>query len=316
MIGVDYMTTPSQTVRHDVTDLDLATAVEKRASTPQGSPEWKRISRDLLRSWSAISGVVVLLALVVAALAGPVFAPFSPNEQNLLAALQAPSSTHLMGTDEFGRDIWSRLLHGASISLRMGLLAVTLAALVGVSVGLCAGYFGGLLDTVSMRLVDTLLAFPDILLALVVLTILGPSITSVTIAVAIAQIPVFVRLARASSLSVREHDYIIATRVLGASSARILFRHLLPNILAPLVVLASVSTGSAILVGAGLSFLGLGARPPTPEWGSMLISSRLFMQEAPWIALFPGGAIMLTVFAFNMLGDGLRDATDVRLRKR
>jgi peptide/nickel transport system permease protein len=198
----------------------------------------------------------------------------------------------------------------------MGLLAVALAAVIGIAIGLCSGYFGALFDSVSMRLVDTMLAFPDILLALVVLTILGPSIASVTIAVAIAQIPIFVRLARASTLSERERDYIVAVRVLGAHDRRILFRHLLPNTVAPLVVLASVSTGSAILVGAGLSFLGLGARPPTPEWGAMLISSRLYIQDAPWLAIFPGGAIMLTVFAFNMMGDGLRDATDVRLRKR
>lgn len=310
------MKAPSQALGHEAANIELATAVEQRASTPHGTAESKRIFVELMTNWGAVVGAIILITLIVAALTAPLLAPYAPDEQNLMAALQAPSSGHLMGTDEFGRDILSRILHGASISLRMGLLAVSLATLVGVSIGLCSGYFGGLFDSVSMRLVDTLLAFPDILLALVVLTILGPSITSVTIAVAMAQIPVFIRLARASSLSEREHDYIVAIQVLGASNVRILFRHLLPNIVAPLVVLASVSIGSAILVGAGLSFLGLGARPPTPEWGAMLISSRLFMQEAPWIALFPGGAIMLTVFAFNMMGDGLRDATDVRLRKR
>lgn len=310
------MRAPGQTLRQRVAGIDLATAGGQRSSTPPGATEWKRVSRDLLTNWGAVIGAAILITLVVAALAAPVLAPYPPDKQDLLAALRAPSRTHLMGTDEFGRDVLSRILYGASISLRMGLLAVALAAIVGISVGLCSGYFGRLFDTVSMRLVDTMLAFPDILLAIVVLTILGPSITSVTIAVAIAQIPVFIRLARASALSERERDYIIAIRVLGASNARILFRHLLPNIVAPLVVLASVSTGSAILVGAGLSFLGLGARPPTPEWGAMLISSRLYIQDAPWIALFPGGAIMLTVFAFNMMGDGLRDATDVRLRKR
>lgn len=310
------MKAPSQTLGQDVTDVDLASATAQRASTPPGTTEWKRISQELLANGSAVIGAVILITLVISAVAAPLLAPYPPDEQDLMAALQPPSATHLMGMDEFGRDILSRILHGASISLRMGLLAVALATVVGVSIGLCSGFFGGLIDSVSMRLVDTLLAFPDILLALVVLTILGPSITSVTIAVAIAQIPLFIRLARASSLAEREHDYVVAIQVLGASNARILFRHLLPNIAAPLMVLASVSIGSAILVGAGLSFLGLGARPPTPEWGAMLISSRLYMHDAPWIALFPGGAIMLTVFAFNMIGDGLRDATDVRLRKR
>jgi peptide/nickel transport system permease protein len=310
------MRAPTQTLRPEAARGDLAAAGDRRAAVPAGAPEWKRVLRELLTNRGAVIGAAILLVLVIAAVAAPVLAPYPPDEQDLLAALQPPSAAHLMGTDEFGRDIFSRILHGASISLRMGLLAVSLAAIVGISVGLCAGYFGQLFDSISMRLVDAMLAFPDILLALVVLTILGPSIASVTLAVAVAQIPIFIRLARASTLSEREHDYIMAIRVLGAGDARILFRHLLPNIVAPLVVLASVSTGSAILVGAGLSFLGLGARPPTPEWGAMLISSRLYIQDAPWIALFPGGAIMLTVFAFNMMGDGLRDATDVRLRKR
>jgi peptide/nickel transport system permease protein len=303
-------------VQSDATGVKLATIEIQPATATSTRGEWKRVVRELMSNGSAIVGALCLFLLVIAAVAAPLIAPFPPDKQDLLGALQAPSSVHLMGTDEFGRDIFSRILYGASISLRMGLLAVALAAVVGVTVGLCAGYFGAFFDTVSMRLVDTMLAFPDILLALVVLTILGPSITSVTVAVAIAQIPVFIRLARASALSERERDYIVAIKVLGATDGRILFRHLLPNIVAPLVVLASVSTGSAILVGAGLSFLGLGARPPTPEWGAMLISSRLFIQDAPWMALFPGGAIMLTVFAFNMMGDGLRDATDVRLRKR
>ncbi len=279
-------------LQSDATGVKLAAVGQERAAPTSATGEWRRVARELTSNGSAIVGAICLIVLVIAAVAAPLIAPFPPDKQDLLGALQAPSSTHLMGTDEFGRDVFSRILFGASISLRMGLLAVALAAVVGVTIGLCAGYFGAFFDTVSMRLVDTMLAFPDILLALVVLTVLGPSITSVTIAVAIAQIPVFIRLARASALSERERDYIVAIQVLGANNRHILFRHLLPNIVAPLVVLASVSTGSAILVGAGLSFLGLGARPPTPEWGAMLISSRLYIQDAPWMALFPGGAII------------------------
>lgn len=285
-------------------------------STPTSVSEWRRVVREFVANRGAVLGTIIVLGLVIAALTAPFSAPYPPDAQNLAFALQPPSRTHLMGTDEFGRDILSRILFGAAISLRVGFLAVLVSTLVGVSIGLVAGYYGGGIDSVAMRLVDTLLAFPDILLALVVLTILGPSLTSVIYAVAVAQIPIFVRLVRASTLTEREHDYVVAVRVLGASNARIIVRHLMPNILAPLIVLASVTVGSAILVGSGLSFLGLGARPPTPEWGAMLISARLFMHNAPWIALFPGLAIILTVFAFNMIGDGLRDAVDVRLRQR
>jgi peptide/nickel transport system permease protein len=301
---------PSTRTRNALAALDLD------RSRQAGTPEWRRLSREFAANRGGLIGALIVLCLVTAALTAPFIAPHSPDAQDLLAALEAPSLTHPMGTDEFGRDIFSRILYGASISLRIGMLAVLFSAVVGVSVGLASGYFGGVLDSVSMRLVDTLLAFPDILLALVVLAILGPSLTSVILAVAVAQIPIFIRLVRASTLSEREHDYVVAIRVLGASDARIIVRHLMPNIVAPFIVLASVTMGSAILVGSGLSFLGLGARPPTPEWGAMLISSRLYMHNAPWIALFPGLAILLTVFAFNMVGDGLRDATDVRLRKR
>ena len=284
------------------------------ALAPATRSETRRIVQELLRNRAAVIGLIVLILIIIAALTAPLIAPYHPHEQNLVEALQSPSGDHLMGTDEFGRDIFSRILHGASISLRIGLLAVAVACLIGIPVGLCAAYYQGWLDTISLRLVDALLAFPDILLALVVLTILGPSITSVTIGVGVAQIPAFVRLTRASTLTVRELDYVSAGHVIGASTRRIIFRHILPNAAAPLIVLASVTVGAAILVGSGLSFLGLGAQPPTPEWGSMLISSRLYMRDAPWIAIFPGGAIMLTVFAINMFGDGLRDALDARLR--
>lgn len=278
--------------------------------------EWSRIFREMRRNRGAMAGLAILVLLGVAALTAPIISPYSPTEQNLVNALQGPSRDHIMGTDEYGRDIFSRILHGSSISLRMGVLAVVIASVIGVSVGLYAGYFQGWFDSIALRLVDALLAFPDILLALVVLTILGPSITSVTIGVGIAQIPAFVRLARASTLTVRELEYVVSVRVIGAGTGRIVFRHILPNVAPPLIVLASITVGAAILVGSSLSFLGLGAQPPTPEWGAMLISSRLYMREAAWIAIFPGGAIMITVFAINMFGDGLRDALDARLRIR
>lgn len=295
---------------------DDRSAAKTIADVGAGRPEWQRVIRELIRNRGAMAGMVLLLFIILSALAAPLIAPYAPDEQSLAAALQGPSAEHLMGTDEFGRDIFSRILYGAGISLRMGIMAVTVAGAIGSLIGLFAGYYHGWFDLVALRLVDALLAFPDILLALVVLTILGPSITSLTIGIAVAQIPAFVRLARASTLTVRELDYVVAVRVIGAGDARIVLRHILPNAAAPLIVLGSVTVGSAILVGAGLSFLGLGAQPPTPEWGAMLLSSRLYMRESPWIAVFPGSAIMLTVLSINMLGDGLRDALDARLRSR
>ena len=281
-----------------------------------GRPEWQRVTQELIRNRGAVAGMVLMLAIVVAALAPPLVAPYSPDEQSLVSALQGPSIEHLMGTDEFERDIFSRILYGARISLRMGIMAVAIAGGIGSLLGLFAGYYHGWFDTIALRLVDALLAFPDILLALVVLTILGPSITSVTIGIAVTQIPAFVRVARASTLTVRELDYIVSVQVIGANDIRIMLRHIPPNVVAPLIVLGSVTVESAILVGSGLSFLGLGAQPPTPEWGDMLLSSRLYMRYSPWIAIFPGSVMVLTVPSINMFGDGLRDALDTRLRTR
>jgi peptide/nickel transport system permease protein len=278
--------------------------------------ELRRILHDLISNRGAMVGLIITCLLILIAVTASVIAPFSPAEQNISSALQSPSTHHLMGTDEFGRDILSRIFYGARISLRMGVLVVLSSALVGVTAGLCAAYYGGWLDTLTLRLVDALLAFPDILLAMVVLAILGPSIASLTIGIAVARVPAFVRLARATMITERARVYVEAERTIGARNSRIIFRHILPNAAPPLIVLASLTIGSAILTGAALSFLGLGAQPPTPEWGAMLISSRLYMQRAPWVTLFPGGAIMLAVFAFNMVGDGLRDALDPSLRRR
>lgn len=292
----------------------LGDAIASADAMPAARTEWRRILREIWRNRGALIGLVILIAIALAAVTASFVAPYQPEEQSLVDALQSPSSKHLMGTDEFGRDIFSRILHGASISLRMGVLAVSIACLIGIPVGLVAAYYLGWIDTISLRLADALLAFPDILLAMVVLTILGPGITSVTVGVGIARIAGFVRLTRSSTLTVRELEYVTACHVIGARNGRIIFRHILPNAAAPLIVYASVTVGAAILIGASLSFLGVGAQPPTPEWGAMLLSSRLYMRDAPWIAIFPGGAIMLTVLAINMFGDGLRDALDARLR--
>lgn len=288
-------------------------APNAEARPPRG--HWQRVGRALRHHPGARIGAVLLSLVVLASLAAPYVAPYDPLRQDLLGALQPPTPRHLMGTDEFGRDIFSRILHGAAISLRVGLSATAIAVLVGVPVGLYAGYLRNWFDSVALRIVDAMLAFPDVLLALLILTALGPSLTSIIIGVGVSQIPSFVRLARSSTLVVRELEYMVAARVVGAGHARIVFHHVLPNVVGPIIILASLSVGSAILVGAGLSFLGLGAQPPTPEWGAMLISSRIYLREAPWVAVFPGSAIMVTVFAINMLGDGLRDALDVRVQE-
>src|SRR5690606_9225696 len=227
---------------------------------------------------------------------------------------QPPSMQHLMGTDEIGRDILSRIIYGSRISLRVGLISVGIAAVGGVVLGLIAGYFGGAVDTVIMRVMDVLLAFPGILLSIAIVAILGPGINNVMIAVGIEAIPVYVRTVRGSTLTTREEDFVLAARASGASASRIIFRHILPNILAPVIVLGTLGVGIAILTAAGLSFIGLGAQPPQAEWGTMLATARVYLQSTPWLAIFPGATIMIVVLALNLLGDGLREALDPRMR--
>lgn len=273
-----------------------------------------RLWQRLLRNRSALVGGTVLLLIVVIALTAPLIAPYDPIKTNQRLSLTPPSPEHLMGTDRFGRDIFSRVVWAGQTSLPIGLVSVVIGLLFGVSVGLLAGYYGGWFDAVSMRCVDLLLAFPGILLALAIIAILGGSLTNLMIAVGIASIPDYVRITRGSVLSMREREFVLAARVVGARGPSIVLRHILPNTVAPLIVLATLGTAAAIITGAALSFLGLGIKPPTPEWGNMLAEGREFLQRAPWVAFFPGIAIMLTVLAINLLGDGLRDTLDPRMR--
>jgi peptide/nickel transport system permease protein len=258
---------------------------------------------------------MVLLALVgLAALVAPMLAPFDPIRIEPAQALYSPGMPYVFGTDQYGRDVFSRVLVGSRLTLVIGPLAVMIALVPGVSIGLLSGYYGRWIDLVLMRLVDILLAFPGILLALAIIAVLGPSLPSLMVAVGLSSVPTYARLARASVLAAREHLYVEAARVGGADDGAILVRHILPNVVAPLIVVATLGVGSAILVAAALSFLGLGSQPPTPEWGRMLAEGRTYLRDQWWIATFPGLAIMLTVLALNLLGDGLRDALDPRLK--
>jgi peptide/nickel transport system permease protein len=268
----------------------------------------------LLRSKVAIAGLVIMGIFVLTAILAPLLTPYDPIVQTLTLRRQPPSWAHPLGMDDLGRDILSRIIFGTRRSLQVGVLSVGLAIVVGMFIGAIAGYAGGWLDTLVMRFMDIMLAFPALLLAIAIVTILGPGLMNMLYAIGIVSIPAYARIVRASVLSVKQQDYTLAARALGVRRLRILFRHILPNCLTPLIVQGTLGIGTAILDAAGLSFLGLGAQPPDPEWGAMLGQGRYAVFSAPHIVLFPGIAIMLTVLGFNLLGDGLRDALDPRLR--
>src|ERR1700730_11088000 len=274
----------------------------------------QRALGSLRRHRAAVAGLLVILVLVVAALFAPWLAPYDPYAVSLDSRLQAPGGAHWLGTDELGRDILARLLFGARVSLWVGMVTVALAGLIGVAGGLVAGYLGGYWDVVIMRLVDVFLAFPVIILAIAIVAVRGPGLTNVLVALALVYWTTYARVVRGVVLTLRDQEYTWAARTLGASPARILVRHLLPNTLAPLVVLASLGMGNAILAEAALSFLGFGIQPPEASWGSMLNSGMQFLRDASFLSTWPGLAIFVTVLGFNLLGDGLRDALDPRLR--
>jgi len=269
--------------------------------------------RKLVRSRTALAGAVVILLFLCCAAAADWVAPYSPTEQRASQQLKAPSGDHVLGTDDLGRDVASRLLHGARRSLLIGILSVSIALMVGVPLGLVSGYLGGWVDMAVMRVVDVMLAFPSILLAIAIVAALGPSLENVMVAVGVVNIPVYARQTRASVLEMKSLDFVTASVALGAGKTRVMARTVLPNILGPILVLSTLGVGTAILDAAGLNFLGLGGQPDIPEWGGMLTDAREFLREAPWVAVVPGAAITLVVLGFNLFGDGLRDVFDPRV---
>lgn len=283
--------------------------------TLKRSPErpLQRALRRFRRHKLALLGVFVLLLLAVSALAPSLIAPYDPLFMQMQSRLQPPSFTHPFGTDDFGRDIFSRVIHGARISLQVSFIAVGIAASIGIALGLIAGYVGGFLDALIMRFMDVIFSFPPILLAIAIMALLGASTTNVMIAIGIVYIPIFARIVRGTTLALKELDYIEAAYACGAPTGRILWRHILPGTLDAITVQITLSLAYAILAEAALSFLGLGTQPPDPSWGSMLSFGRQWVREAPWFSFFPGLAIFITVLSFNLVGDGWRDALDPRL---
>jgi peptide/nickel transport system permease protein len=281
----------------------------------QGRSPTREALRRLRRDHVALAGAIFLVLVAVVSLMAPVLAPHDPIETNLSMRLAPPGTPdYPLGADELGRDMLSRLIWGGRISLLIGFSAVMVAMILGVGIGLLAGYFGGWTDSVVMRLIDVLMAFPAILLAITIVASLGPGLRNAMLAVSIVGIPYYARIVRGNTLSLREQEFIQAARVTGAPKTRIMFRHVFPNTMAPLIVAATLDVGWFIMAAAGLSFLGLGAQPPTAEWGVMLSTGRQFIRNAPHLSILPGSAIFLVVLALNFLGDGLRDALDPRLR--
>ena len=275
--------------------------------------QWKSSKTTFIqkmnRNKGAVIGSCILLFFIITSAFAPLFATYPVNEMNFEDSLKGPSIDHWLGTDEFGRDMWTRILYGGRVSLLMGLFAVVISGTIGVLLGVVAGYYRKA-DIYIMQFIDILMVFPSLLMAIAIVAVLGVGLTNAMIAVAISAVPSFVRVVRGAVLTIRETEYIEAARALGLRNRKIIFRHILPNVTSPIIILATLEFGSAILSAASLSFLGLGAQPPNPEWGALVYVGKSFLSQAWWMTLFPGLAIMLVVLGFNLLGDGLRDALD------
>lgn len=272
---------------------------------------WRRLRKNKL----AMVGLFIILVLIFTAIFADYLAPYPYDEMHLLNTFESPSSEFPFGTDNFGHDVLSRVIYGARISLRIGFISVSIALVLGVTIGAICGYFGGKVDILLMRVIDVFQAIPDILMAIAIIASLGPGLSNLMIAVGVAAIPGYARIVRASVLSLRDMEFIEAARASGSSAPRIILKHILPNCLAPIIVQATLGFAYAILNAAGMSFIGLGLEPPTPEWGAMLSSGRAYIRDYPHMTLFPGLVIVLTIFALNVLGDGLRDALDPKLKR-
>ena len=290
----------------------------------EGGPEprgarWKQselraVLKHLLRNRGAVIGLVIIGGFVLASLLAPVLATHSPTETSLTTRLQPVSSEHFLGTDELGRDLFTRMLYGGRISLNIGIISVAIGIALGVPIGSISGYYGGKLDIVTQRFIDIMIAFPGILLAIVIVTVLGVGVENVMIATGIASVPIYARLVRGSVLAAKEQSYVLAAKAAGISDGSIIFKHILPNCLAPIIVQSTFQIATSILWAAGLGFLGLGAQAPTPEWGAILSNGRDYIRTAHHLTTFPGLAILLMVLGFNLVGDGLRDALDPKTR--
>jgi peptide/nickel transport system permease protein len=276
--------------------------------------EFRRVARVFIGRKLVVFGLMVILALILTAISAPILAPYDPNEMRLNQTLRQPSWQHLLGTDTLGRDTLSRIIYGSRISLMIGIVAIGIATLIGISLGLVAGYFGNITHTIIMRFTDALMSFPPLLVALVLAALLGAGLRNVMMALGISLMPVYIRLMCGQVLSVKENDYVTAGRVTGASNLRIMLRHVLPNCLSPIIVASTLQIGLAILSEASLSFLGIGIEPPIAAWGGMVADGSQHLLTLPVLSFAPGLAIMLVVLSFNMVGDGLRDALDPRLR--
>jgi len=283
---------------------------ERGRKTSQVREVWRRLKRNR----AAIVGGIIVILFVATAILAPWLSPYHPNEGDLTKRLKAPDREHLLGTDPLGRDVLSRVIYGARISLQIQIVAVVIAMFVGTILGMVGGYYGGTFDNLIMRLMDILLAFPGIFLAIAIIAVLGPGLTNLMLAAGIYSIPQFARIVRGSVLSLKEKEFVEAARAVGEKDFNILFRYLLPNSMAPIIVQTTLRMATVLLTASGLSFLGLGVQPPTPEWGAMLSNARAYLITAPHVATVPGLAIMLVVMGFNLFGDGLRDSLDPRLR--